>query len=344
MAIRINYQILFLVLAILFVISGIIGLIDRGNAPYGGYLTEGNNTIIRIDAESPAARAGLKVGDYIRSVGGIPVENSRALAERVRPLIGQMDTLVVERRSATAPGAAPAILDVHLTYAASPTKNAALGFAGFIIGLCFVVCGLTAYARVPGRSAALLALTGLCLGVSFLGTPYFSSPSVRALVQSFLSIVVVLGFASLLHFVLESPKRKALLRQRHAMMLLYGPALMVALYLLFLIVVRPPATSGLNQLSNLLIGLFVVTYFGGAAIAMTHSYVTATPQERSGYGLNIELVGILIGILPVTIGLLLRVLAPSLALPGVEFYFLSVIFIPIVLVVAVLRQAPAAGR
>jgi hypothetical protein len=163
-------------------------------------------------------------------------------------------------------------------------------------------------------------------------------------VQSFLSIVVVLGFASLLHFVLESPKRKALLRQRHAMMLLYGPALMVALYLLFLIVVRPPATSGLNQLSNLLIGLFVVTYFGGAAIAMTHSYVTATPQERSGYGLNIELVGILIGILPVTIGLLLRVLAPSLALPGVEFYFLSVIFIPIVLVVAVLRQAPAAGR
>lgn len=171
-----------------------------------------------------------------------------------------------------------------------------------------------------------------------LGTPHFASNAVRTAVRGVLSLIVVLGFAFLFHLMMEFPKRKALLRREHAIRLLYAPPLLVALYLFFLIVVQPRATSGLNQLSNLLIGLFVVLYFGGAAVAVVHTYAKATPSERAEYGLHIELAGILMGILPVTIASVFRILVPSLALPGSNFYFLTLILVPIALVTAILRQ------
>jgi hypothetical protein len=53
------------------------------------------------------------------------------------------------------------------------------------------------------------------------------------------------------------------------------------------------------------------------------------------------LAGILIGLLPMIFALLVRVVAPRLVLPGVDFYFLTLILIPVVLAQAVGRRKPA---
>jgi hypothetical protein len=338
-----RYRTVFLIVAAVFVILGTFNLLDQGNNPYDGYVTDGNNAVIRVDTGSPAERAGLKVGDRIRSIDSIPVEDRRVLAQQGRPRIGQATTLVVERREEGAADAIPSVHNLSFDHAAPPGNYAARRFAAYLIGLCFIGCGLVAYFRVPNQSGTLFALTGLCLGASFLGTPYFSSNAVRTMVRAIISLIVVFGFAFLFHLMLEFPKRKALLRKRHALKLLYAPALLVALFLLFLVVVQPQATSGLNQWSNLLIGLFIVVYFGGAAVAIIHSYAKATSHERAQYGLHIELSGILLGVLPVTIALVFRILVPRLALPGSDFYYLTVIFIPIALATAILRQLHAAG-
>ena len=338
-----RYRTVFLIAAAVFVILGTFNLLDQGNNPYDGYVTDGNNTVIRIDAGGPAERAGLKVGDRIRSIDGIPVEDRHVLVQQGRPRIGQATTLVVERRERGAADAIPSVHSLSFDHAAPPGNYAARSFAAYLIGLCFVICGLVACFKAPNRSGMLFTLTGLCLGASFLGTPYFSSNAVRTIVRAIISLIVVFGFAFLFHLMLEFPKRKASLCKRHALKLLYAPALLVALFLLFMVVVQPQATSGLNQLSNLLIGLFIVAYFGGAAMAILHSYAKATSHERARYGLHIELAGILLGVLPVTLAMVIRILVPRLVLPGSDFYYLTVIFIPIALMTAMLRQVRTTG-
>jgi hypothetical protein len=328
----------FFIAAVSCTILGVFRLSDRGNDPYDGYATDGNNTVTQVDAGGPAGRAGLKAGDRIRGIDGIPAEDARTRARRARPAIGQPTTLEVERGGAGSSDAPPFSLSLSFTHAAPPGDFAARNFAGFLIGLCFVLCGLAACFKVPSRSGRILALAGLCLGAAFLGFPYFSSYSVRLLAQAILGLALVLGFASLFHFMLEFPKPKAFLRRKHALTGIYGPALLIALYLLILVIVQPPSSSALSRWSNLLFGLFLVAYFGGAAAAMAHSYLKATPAERAHYGLRIQLAGILLGILPIAVEVVLRILMPMLVLPGSDLYFLTVAFIPVALVTAILRQ------
>ena len=340
-----KYRSAFLILGVLFVIWRIVGLIDQRSVAYSGFVTDGNNTIIRIDAGSPAERAGLKVGDYIKSIGGISVEDTAAFARRGRNTIGETEAYVADRRGETVPGATgevPASITANVTYAGSPGRYVALGYTASLIGFCFIICGLAAYFKVPSRSAALLAMTGLCLGVTFGGGPYFSSYFVRTLVASIQMVLAVLGFGFLLHFMLNFPKPKAFLNKKHALRFIYGPAVFIAIYLLLLIIVQPRATSGLNQVSNILVGLFIVVYFGWATIAMIHTYAKATSQERFDYGLNMMLAGVIVGFLPVTIAALVGIFAPKLVLPGSDFYFLTLILIPIALAWAVLHQKTAA--
>ena len=341
-----RYRMPFLVVAVLFILWGIFGAADLPNVPYTGYLTDGNNTVVQVEPGSPAQLAGLQVGDHITSIAGIPVEDSRALARLSRPQVGDTRTLTVERRAETelaaAPGGPPS-RTVALTYLAQPGRDLTLGIAGIFIGLCFVVFGLGAYLRVPTRSATLLALTGLCLGMAFFAGPYLESFTLRTIAAAIQLVIVIFGFAFLLHFMLEFPEPKAILAKKGTTTLLYAPALLIALFALFLIILQPAATSTLNVIARSLFGLFLVVYFGLALWAMIHSYVKASPRQRSGYGLNSMLAGVIIGLLPVTIASLIRVLAPQLVLPGFNFYFLTLVLIPFALAAAVLKseRAPA---
>ena len=67
----------------------------------------------------------------------------------------------------------------------------------------------------------------------------------------------------------------------------------------------------------------------------------ATPPERTRNGLHIELAGICFGILPVTIEAVLRVLMQRLSLSGADFCYLTVVLIPVVLVMAIMRKGRA---
>jgi membrane-associated protease RseP (regulator of RpoE activity) len=329
-----------LVVGAVFVVWGIVGLFDMANVPYDGYLTDPTNTVIRVDAGSPADAAGLAVGDRIASINGVSVEDTPALTRMPRAAIGETRTLVVEQTAALAAGeAAPATRDVAITYAAQPGRDVALTWAGFIIGLCFVGFGLLAYTRAPSQASLLLALTGLCLGLAFLGGPYIASYALRTIVQAVVLMLIVLGFATLLHCVAEFPQPKAILQRPHMTKVLYAPAALIALLFLWLIIFEPRGTSTLNNVVNVLVGIFVVGYFSLSVVALIHSFVKATPEERASYGLNLLLAGVIIGLAPVTIASLIQIFAPSVVPPGVDFYFLTMVLIPISLALAVMRTA-----
>ena len=332
-----RYWISFFIVGILIIIWGILGITDLSNVPYTGYQDDGNHTVIRVYTGSPAEHAGLQTGDYIRSIGGISVEDSSALAHRDRAKIGQTRTFVVERREK--PGETPATKSIDLTYAGLPDRDMALSYCGVLIGLCFLACGLIASLKVPARTATLLALLGICFGLAFMNGPYISAYFLRMLAASIQSLVVLLGFAFLLHYMLEAPKPKQFLQRKYALEIIYAPAVLMILFILFLIIVEPRSTSGLNRLYNILIGLFIAAYFACALAAMIRTYAKATRQERTGYGLNIALAGSLIGLLPLITAALIGVVAPKLVLPGSDFYFLTLICIPISLSIAMMRQS-----
>jgi membrane-associated protease RseP (regulator of RpoE activity) len=310
--------------------------------PYTGYQDDGNNTVIRVYAASPAEHAGLKAGDYIRSIGGISVEDTSARAHRERAKIGETRTFVVERRDQA--GEAPLTKSIDVTYASLPDRDVALNYAAVLIGFCFLGCGLIACLKVPAKSAALLALVGICFCSAFANGPYMSSFFVRTLVGSIQTLGALLGFAFLLHYMLETPAPKQFLQRKHALKILYAPAVVVILLVLFLVVVQPRSTSGVNQLYNILLGLFVVAYFGWALAVMIRTYAKATRQERTAYGLTIALAGSLIGLLPVIVAAMIGVVAPKLVLPGGDFYFLTLILIPISLTMAMMRQSACSSQ
>jgi hypothetical protein len=335
----------YLVVAALFAIWGILGLVDQSRVPYSGYYTDGNNTVTRVDAGSPAEAANLKAGDYIMSTAGIPMQDTRALSRLPRAAIGETRTLVVEPRSEIALGAAeiPASRSLNITYAGLPGRNMAIGYAAFIVGLCFLVFGLWPSLRMDTRSATLLALMGLCLGLAFFAGPYIRSAGLRTLVSAVQLVIILFGFAFLLHFMLEFPKAKTVMGNRGIIWWIYGPAALFALFTLYLNIFQPQGTSTLNVVVTALFGIFVVLYFGLALWAMIHTYVRATAEERSRYGLNFMLIGVIIGLVPVTFSSLIGIFAPRFVPAGVDFYFLTLVLVPIALALAVAKLRPAPG-
>jgi hypothetical protein len=340
-----TYKVPMLVGAALFVLWGVFGVLDAGNVPYSGYLTDGNNTVTQVEEGSPAQAAGLQVGDYITEISGIPVEDTRAIGQLGRPRLGETRTLVVEKRAPTTLAAgeeAAPTREVAITYAAPLARDVALTWAAFLIGLCFIGFGLFAYLKAPSRSATLLALMGLFLGVGFFVGPYFESYAVRSTFVALGLVVAIFGFAFLLHYLMEFPKLKAIMERRHTTKLLYLPALLVALFALYLIGFAPRGTSGFNRFVVAIFGIFIVLYFGLALWALIHSFVKATPDERSRFGLNLMLGGALIGLLPLTIAALVGIFAPTVVLPGARFFFLTMVLIPITMAIAVVRKEGAA--
>jgi len=260
-----KYKTAFIVAAALIALLEIPGALDIRNQPYSGYWTDPNNTVIKVFPDSPAQQAGFLLGDHIISSGGIDMKDSKSLARRPRSKIGETRAFVVERAGQN--------VNLDLTFSGLPGRDVVLAFASAIIGFCFLIFGLHAYLKVQNQSTTLLALVGLCFGLAFVNTPYLSSFALRTIFGAVTITLVVFGFAFLLHFMMVFPKAKAFLAKKNAMLWLYGPAALVALLFLFLIIFQPEATSALNTVVNIIVGLFVAGYLG---LAPSRQWCTAT--------------------------------------------------------------------
>ncbi|MCP4203672.1 MAG: hypothetical protein GY769_17280 [bacterium] len=92
---------------------------------------------------------------------------------------------------------------------------------------------------------------------------------------------------------------------------------------------------------GLLVSLFVVGFFGWAVVGMILRFKRAGSAERAGHGLTMMLIGTLLGLLPVTFSSLMGAIAPQVQanLPGVQFFFLTLILIPLCLALAAVKSA-----
>jgi hypothetical protein len=318
-----------LVVSVALLIWGTLGVLDVRNQTYTGYVTDGNNTITGVAEGSPADAAGLQVGDYIGSIGGIAVEDSRANALRGRAAVDEVRTFEVDRDGET--------ISLEVSYAALPLNNALVTYGAIFVGFLFLVFGVWAFLTVPTKRTMLLSVLGIAFSVGFTAGPYFASATVRTAVGVVILLLIIVGFAFLTHFLLVFPKTKLMLQRHRMTWAVYGPAVVVGLLTVWFLVVQPAATSALNVFFRAVFGLLVVAYFGTSLIALIHSYVKSPPQNRAASGLNLLLIGAVVGLGPSLLISIVGLIAPQVVVPGAQFIPLGIGLLPVTFALAAVR-------
>ena len=108
-----------------------------------------------------------------------------------------------------------------------------------------------------------------------------------------------------------------------------------------IIIAQPDSTSSLNQIIRLLIGVVLVGYFGLALVTLILKFTKANPEERKALGLNLMLLGAIIGLVPILIVLFTQTISPKTILPGSDYAFISFVAIPIFCTLALIKLEKA---
>lgn len=324
--------------AALLVIWGLFGLVDMGNNPYGGF-DWGKSVVIGVDEGGPADRAGLREGDRILSMGGIPPGDLKALRRQPRTEIGGTRVLVVERTDEGT--GVTSTENIELTYSPQPTR--AFGIVAGVIGLVFLLSGMLVYLKAPSTPSFLFVIVALGWAAILLPSPYIGSYGLRIFTANLLFVVFFTAFASLLHLLLVFPKRKRVMEKKRAVQLIYLPvvAFIVAGIISF---IAGPLEGAFSTIAAYVLGIVFLGYVALSMAALIHSYVKAAPHERAEQGLNFLLPGVLIGLLPFAIMGAAGMFVRTDLLPGADFYFLAMVLIPISFALALLKGARAAPQ
>jgi hypothetical protein len=324
-----RYKAPLLAVSVGILIWAMLGALDVKNQAFSGFVTDGNNTVTGVTQGGPADLAGFQVGDYIRSNGGIPVEDSRATVARGRAEVNEVRAFEVERAGQS--------VTLELRFSALPFDSALVFYGGIVVGVLFLVFGTWAFLAAPSGATGLLAALGIAFSPALSVGPYFTSASVRTAVGIVIFLLITVGFAFLTHFLLVFPKKKRSLERRGMTWVVYGPAVVVGILSLWLLVAQPAATSGLNVFFRTLFGLFVVAYFGTALIALIHSYLRASALDRASSGLNLLLLGAVIGLGPSVVISIVGLVAPQIVVPGSQFLPLGIGLLPVLFAIAAVK-------
>lgn len=312
---------------------GVLGVADLRRQASAGIWWGPGNTVIRVFDGSPAEAAGIRLGDRVHSIDGIPIEDTRQRVRRPRVEIGETRVYEIERDGER--------IEIPITYGPLLPRMLVLSLGDAATGACFLLFGLWAYFKAPSTATRLLALVGVCFGIPLLPAPWFDSFAVRAAAEAIGTTLIVFAFAFLLHFVLAFPYARSWLERPISRPVIYAPATLLALVFLYLIGFQPDATHGLQTFVSTFANLVLAGYFGASAWIMVSSFRQTHPDERNGRGISFMLLGTLLGMLPLAVAAFLRVVFPQFLLPGIEFYSLTLVLVPISFALAAVKSPPS---
>lgn len=315
-----KYGAILTIAGILFIIWGILGLMDAKNYTYTGYNSDDNWTVIKIEEGSPAEVAGLQIGDVIKSTGGIAVTDSKALSKRQRAEIGETREFIVDRNGEE--------IALQVTYAKMIDKDRTNNMVGFIIGLLFIVLGLFAHNKHKTSLSFAFAVFSVCFGFLFTNGPYIASSVLNDIVGVISTAIFLFSFTALAIYMLRYPPESSFLSSKNSK-LLYIPMLVLLAIIVILEVVKPDNSGTLNMVMRLLFGIFIIGYFLIAVITLIKKYARTSSAERQSKGLNLMLIGAIIGIVPILIYFTIGTLSPGTELPGNDYVFYTFAAMPI---------------
>ncbi len=324
-----RHKTLFLALAAVLAVWGVLGALDIPNQPYSGYSTGSDFEVTGIAADGPAAAAGLVEGDRIVSIAGVSVGEAGALADLPRAGIGETRSIVVDRDGQQT--------TVDLTYG-SPTSSSARGsYFTLLIGAAFLFLGLWAYLKAPHAGTLLLVVLGCLLGPALLSGPYVPPGALTTVMAMIAVSGIVLGFAVLLDFVLRSGRANGYTSGGGGPRWLYWPALLIAVMLAGLNVLQPDFGGALSIVFQVMFGGFFLFYFTGSLVMVIRNHRKADPTLREARGLGLMLAGALIGLAPLTVAFVASLLPGNVTIPGAEYLAFTLVAVPVTFSLAAVK-------
>jgi hypothetical protein len=303
-----------MVFAAIVAVYGIFGWLDVANYAQGGWATDPESVVTQVLPGSPSEAGGLQIGDKIMSLGGIATSDADAQAHRNRPEVGETWEFVVQRDGTE--------VALDITFGEPVAQRKFSAHASFVVGFCFIGFTLWAFMQRQTESTAALLLAGTAFSLVFIGGPYFESYMVRSIGNLAAAFIVWFGIASILNFLLVH------LRSGGNRMY-YIPALVVSIFIGWRILARPEATDALNNFANVFVGAIAAFYLIFSLVTVYRGYSGASASDRSANGLNLMLIGAVVGFLPTIIAIVVGIISPQTVLPGQNFYLLSFVAIPI---------------
>lgn len=190
--------------AIIALVFGALAALEAENRTYTGYRVSDGSRVLRVDHDSPGAAAGLRVGDVISSLNGMPAANRKELQELQRraPAAGAW-RMEVERNGGT--------VRLEISPTGLPANEIRLARTRSLLGLFFLGFPFWAWFISPGSTALLLAIFGLSFGFLLMGAPYFESSAVRSILDGVAILALYTGMTALVHFLLAFPSRRPFL-------------------------------------------------------------------------------------------------------------------------------------
>jgi hypothetical protein len=315
-----KYNSVILIAGILFIIWGVLGLMDAKNYTYSGYNTDDNWKVIKIEEGSPAEISGLQLGDVIKSTGGISVSDTKALNKRQRAEIGETREIVVDRNGEE--------VSLQLTYTKMIDKDRTNNIIGFVLGLLFILLGIYANNKHKTSLSSAFAVFAVCFGLLFMNGPYITSITLSTFVAVISSAVFLFAFTALAIYMLRYSPESSFLSSKNSK-LIYVPMLVLLLVIVVLEIVQPDRSGTLNMITRLMFGIFIIGYFLIALITLIKKYSKASSEDKTNNGLNLMLLGVIIGIVPILIEFTIRTISPETEVPGSDYLWYTFAAMPI---------------
>lgn len=308
-------------LVLLVSLWGVLGWFDLGQRAAAGFTTDSRNQVTEVAADGSAAAAGLQAGDRIISIDGFAATDARTLGRLPRARAGDTRVFTIEREAGE--------VAIPITYTALSGNQLTLERSAVVLGFCFLLFPLLALIRSATDATRILLVMGIGLSLSVLDGPYIGDASARAMAAAITTLFVLFGTAAVVQFLLVFPRRRPLLEQSWGKTLIYLPAFLLWLLLAWRLIFAPDATVLLNRFSGLAMAMVEGGYFLLALFLLLHNYSRTDRPERKRLGLNWMLWGTVLGVIPAMIGLLAGAFSPSSQLPGQDYYFMSLLLVPL---------------
>ena len=313
-------------------ILGIRGLIDFSKSPYTGIFHH-NLIIQKIDQNGPNRGIGLLPGDKIVSVNGISPRN----INHFRYLIFSN----TERRVMIYEIArGDSVFQVPVKSVVQPRNRLTLKFAFFIVALSFIVVGAVVVIKRFDIMGLLFSI--ICITFAFLFTEkpisHISFLHVSGeLIHDFLFIFLPAFF---LHFFLIFPGweiGRESLRGRIIRFLYIPPALFyVSSFIMALLRFSNFRSIAALKPVESLIAVYWLAYMLASIAFFVRTYKVSDKVQRVKF--RIVMIGVALGVLPISSIMLIKQFAPSIEIPHENFSVVFLSFISISFAYAILKH------
>ncbi|MBN1884690.1 MAG: SpoIIE family protein phosphatase [Candidatus Krumholzibacteriota bacterium] len=309
--------------ALFIALLAVPGAREIPRAPYTG-IYHRNLIIQEIAPDSPNAGLDLQRGDRILAVGGVVPRNLnhfRRLESTGR--IGETRTWTIARGDS--------IFDAPVAGAAAGPDRIARKTAFFILGMIFVVAGIIVFLRRPDVLGVLFLVN--CSLFAFIMTerPSTGVPFLHIAGELIYDFSIIFLPATFLHFFLRFPGTEIRrgTRRSIAVRVLYLPpaVLFVSTFVMALYRYTFGMHAGNDTVLIAATALSWPVYILWSMAAFTRTWRASPAGQRLKF--RIAFAGLLLGIVPFIVVMLLRQFAPGIAMSHAH---LSVLFFSFVIV------------